>query len=276
MKADVLPPASRKLQVPSWVPEPIAQSVRAKYAADLDAAYAAALRETEHHRVLPDEHLAELVRQDEVREAFADWVRDDLADISERYSPLICDRRMEGVWRELSRQRNGAFLHPARTLSAANTKERQEMALVELFETALLCQETRRGVTMTARQVEEQRGRYLAKAQELESDAIAIMAAPGARKQTERYLRLQDAADVYKEYAAERYWANSLMSLERRHDGRARWVVLTISQKFRALFGSPMYGLTATITSVVLGRKVAPRTVRQWCHPARKARKKSA
>jgi hypothetical protein len=194
MKADVFPQGnSLGLDIPSWVPEPIAQRARAKHAADVDWAYRVALEESGDVSG-PGEYLAEVARQDGVREAFADWVRDDLADITERYLPLVCDRRMESVWRELSRQRNGAFLHPARALvrevgvndfrmtpeysSAANTNERQEMALVELFETALLCQETRWGVTMTARQVEGQRGRYLAKAQELQSDAIAIMAAP--------------------------------------------------------------------------------------------------
>jgi hypothetical protein len=283
MKADVLPPAAPpELNVPSWLPEPIARCVRAKYAAGVHGIYAAAVRESGIER--DDDVANALAEADEVRDAFADVVREELADLGEHYRPLVCDHRMRGVWRELSRQRNGAFLHPAHTLSAANAKERQEMALVELFETALACQQTRHGATMTARQVEEQRRRYLAKARELQSDAVTMIAAPrrflggggGTRKQDERYRRLLDAADVYKEYAAERYWADSLMSLERRHDGRARWVALTIGEKFRALFGSPMYGLTATITSVVLGRKVAPRTVRQWCHPAHKARKKSA
>jgi len=270
MKADVPRIPKLRLRIPAWVPKPVAQSIRAKYAADVDWAYRAALKESGDYSG-PDEHLAAIARQDDVRRAFADVVRDDVADITERYLPF-CDRRMEGVWRELSRQRNGAFLHPA--------KDRQA-ALVELFETALLCQETRRGATMTTGQVEDQRSRYLAKAEELESDASAIMATPGARRQTERhrqtkrYLRLLDAADVYKEYAAERYWADSLTSLERAHDGRARWVALTIGHKFRELFGSPMYGLTATITSVVLRRTVEPRTVRQWCDPADKARKKS-
>ena len=52
------------------------------------------------------------------------------------------------------------------------------------------------------------------------------------------------------------------MALERKHDGRGRWVALTIGDKFRALFGKPMYGLTTTITSVVLGREIESRTVR--------------
>ena len=63
-------------------------------------------------------------------------------------------------------------------------------------------------------------------------------------------------------------------ALERRHDGRARWVALTIADTFRILFGKPMYGLTATIASVILDREIEPRTVQQWVkYPAVKASK---
>jgi hypothetical protein len=284
MKADVplAIAAAPHLEVPAWVPEPVAQSARAKYAADVDWAYRAALEESGDVSG-PDEYLAEVARQDKVREAFAAWVRDDLADINDRYLPLVCDQRMRGVWRELSRQHQGAFLHPACPPLGANAKERQEAAMVELFDTALACQELR-GTTTTRGKADRQRGHYLAKAEELERDALTMSQQPllffgknilTDRRRDELRRRLDDAADAYKEYARALHTAQFCMP-EREHDGRARQVALTIGDKFRALFGSPMYGLTATITSVVLGRKVAPGTVRQWCHPAHKARKKSA
>ena len=62
---------------------------------------------------------------------------------------------------------------------------------------------------------------------------------------TKRCQKLEDAAQAYEDYAGEVYATNSAMALERKHDGRARWVALTIGNTFRALFGSPMYGLTA-------------------------------
>src|SRR5262249_8839152 len=128
------------------------------------------------------------------------------------------------------------------------------------------------------------RRRYLARAEELQRDALTMVSQPllfcredilSDNRRQKLCWKLKDAADAYKKYARAIHTA-ALSMPEREHDGRAHWVALTIGDKFRALFGSPMYGLTATITSVVLGRKVAPRTVRQWCHPARKARKKSA
>jgi hypothetical protein len=185
MKADVFPTtASLRLDIPSWLPEPIAQYVSAKYATDVNWAYREALTESGY---LEDdvscdgeEYLDELIRNDVVREDTAELVRDKLADITERYLPLACDRRMERVWRELSRQRNGAFLHPApplRASSAANAKERQDAAMLELFKAAFACQKLR-GATTTRRQAEQRRNCYLAKADELRNDAIVMLAQP--------------------------------------------------------------------------------------------------
>src|SRR5262249_2510244 len=281
MKADVLPPTTPpELEVPSWVPEPIAQSARAKYAADVHAAYAAAIRETGDAE--GDAEADALAAQNGVRDAFADFVREDLANIAEQYRPLVCDHRMRGVWRELTRQRNGAFLHPAGAPSVANAKERQGRAMVKVFNTALACQEQRRATTARGK-AELQRRRYLAKAKELQRDALTMTTQPllfcGKTILTDKqrhklWQKLENAADAYEEYARAINVAK-LSMLEREHDGRARWVVLTIGDKFRSLFGLPMYGLTATITSVVLGRDIDPRTVRQWCapHPAVKPRK---
>jgi hypothetical protein len=279
MKADA-PAAPPEPEVPSWVPEPIAQSARAKYAADVQAAYAAAIRETGDAE--GDEEADALAVQDEVRDAYADFVREDLADIAEQYRPLVCDRRMRGVWRELSRQRNGAFLYPARAPSLTNAKERQGAAMLELFNTALECQNSREAI-MSRGKAEQQRSRYLAKAEELQRDARTMSRQTllfwGKSILTDKrrhalWRKLEDAADAYKEYASAIHTAARSMP-KRAHDGRARWVAQTIGDKFRALFESPMYGLTAMITSVVLGRRIEPRTVRQWCapHPAVKRQK---
>src|SRR5262245_37113705 len=124
MKADLFPPAAPpELDIPSWVPEPVAQYARTEYAAKVHWAYEEAIRKFEPEN---DEVAQLLAEQDEVRAAYADIVRDDLADIAERYRPLVCDHRMRGVWHELSRLRNGTFLYPARAPSAvADAKERQ-------------------------------------------------------------------------------------------------------------------------------------------------------
>jgi hypothetical protein len=259
MKANVAP-APPWLAIPSWVPDAIVRWVEAAYVADVDRAYEEALREDGYFdgdmpRALRDELIRNAVNRANVTEL----VRDELAEITDRYLPLACDRRMEGVWRELSRQRSsGGFLHPAR--------EQQGAAMLELFRTALACQQ-QYGKTTTRDELERQRQDCLTKAKELKDDAIMVLVQ--SQHGSGRYQSLMDAAQAYEDHAGEISFA---WALERQHDGRGRWVVLTISAKFRELFDSPMYGLTATITSVILGREIDPRTVRKWCdnppHPA--------
>jgi len=260
MKADL----PRPLRIPAWVPEPIAQSARAKYAADVHRTYATAIEE-----LGPPEDAAEcddLAALDEVRDSYFENVRDDLAEIAKNYRPLVSDPRMRGVWHELSRRRNGGFLHPARAPST------QEAAMVELFELALACRKQHWTAT-TRGEVERQRRRFLARAEELEDDAMTMLAQslPSRGKdiltfeqRSELWQKLEHAADACKEYARA-LDATKCFILEREHDSRARQLALVISDQFRTLFGSPMYGLTATITSVVLGRLINSRQTEQWC-----------
>jgi hypothetical protein len=263
MKADL----PRPLRIPAWVPKPIAQSVRAKYAADVHWIYARAIKEFG-----PPEDAAEcddLAALDEVRVNYVEDVRDDLAVIVKHYRPLVSDPRMRGVWHELFRRRNGGFLHPARGAST------QEAAMIELFDLALACRK-QHWIATTRGEVERQRRCYLAKAEELLGDAITMMTQPlpcrgmdfltleQFKQRGELGQRLMHAAAAYEEYARA-LDATKCFILEREHDSRARQLALVISDQFRTLFGSPMYGLTATITSVVLGRQINSRQTEQWC-----------
>jgi hypothetical protein len=297
MKADVPPPAAPlELDIPSWVPEPIAQYVRTEYAADI--------REFEPEN---DEIVDLLAEQNDIRAVYADIVGDDLANIAARYQPLTCDPCMRGVWWELSRRRNGTLMHPARAVPvnakdqqdaalhrrvqrllslvgmpspATTAKDQQAAAMIELFETALACRYLH-CAPPTRAEAKQMRRHYLAKAVELEWDAMAIFNDRDlySGKSVEKFWKtlsdncetLQAAAKVYRARANVIHRAR--LSLPKRtRDVRAQTVVLTISNKFRELFGSPMYGLTANIASVVLKRRIDPRKVRHWCaHPAVKA-----
>jgi hypothetical protein len=285
----------RPLRIPAWVPNPIAQAARTNYAEDVRRAYARAIKEFGPPEDAADcDALAEL---DEVRVNYIEDVRDDLAAIAKNYRLLVSDPRMRGVWRELSRRRNGGFLHPARApstqeavtvelferalacglLHPARAPSTQEAAMVELFDTALACRKWP-WTTTTRGEVERQCRRFLAKAEELENDTISMMTHPlpcrgmdfwTLEPRGELGQKLMRAADACKEYARI-LDSTKCFTLKREHDSSGRQLALTISDKFRALFGSPMYGLTATIASVVLGREIDPRTVRRWCasHPA--------
>ena len=253
MKADL----PRPLRIPAWVPKPIAQFARAGYAGEVHRIYARAIEEFG-----PPEDAAEcddLAKLDEVRINYVENARDDLAEVAKNYRPLVSDPRMRGVWHELSRRRDGGFLYPARGGAA------QEAAMVELFELALECRKYPRFAT-TRGEVERQRRRFLARAEELEDDAMTMMAQDilTFEQRNELWQKLKHAADACKEYA-HALDATKCFILKREHDSRARQLALAISAQFRVLFGSPMYGLTATITSVVLGRQINSRQTEQWC-----------
>jgi hypothetical protein len=264
MKAEVFPAKSTRLDIPSWLPDippwlpdVIAQSVCDKYAAAVDEAYRAAFREYFEPEVLDDWYLNHLLRDDDCCASVAGLVNDDeLVNMTERYLPLVNDLRMRGVWRELSRQRNGGFRYPAIGIDL-------DAAMLEVFNVALACRAQSK-TTTTQRQAELERDHYLARADELRDDSFTLLTESPRGMSLERYQKLQDAAQAYEDHANEIYAANMLVALERRHDGRARWVALTIGNKFRALFGQPMYGQTATVASVVLGREIDSRTVQHW------------
>lgn len=269
--ADVLPVPP--LVIPSWVPELIVQSVRGQYELAVEAAHGAAARECgyfdefDDDRV-PPEFADALSRDDVLRANIADFVRDELADTTARYLPLTCDRRMKGVWRELSkRSSSGEFLHPARLASAPTAQEQQDIAMLDLFHTALGCQQQRDKTTATRGEIEQQRNYYFAKANELRNEARMMLAHDSGDwlSGTKRSLALNAAAQAYEDHANAIYAASSEMAFDRKRDSRARWVALTIANKFRELFNKPMYHLTATIASLILGREIDHRTVRYWC-----------
>lgn len=265
MKADAFPAVvPPELDVPSWVPESIAQFARTKYAADVRWTYEEAIRKFEPEN---DEVAQLLADQVEVRIAYADIVREDLANIADHYHSLIGDRRMSKVWRELTRLRNGAFLYPARAPSSITTaKKRQQAAMLELFKAALACRNHSIASTTRA-QAEQQRQRYIARADELDDDAITMLTQHLDSKERSALGRaLLAAAKAYRQYASAIRRAQSALP-ERKCDAHARAVVRTIADEFQTLFGSPMYGLTATIASVVLNRPIDPGTVRYWCPP---------
>lgn len=82
----------------------------------------------------------------------------------------------------------------------------------------------------------------------------------------ERRRRLLAAAETYDEIATETYAADTSTALDRDRGNRgARWFARAVSSRCQELFGSPLYGLTAIMSSVVLGRDIEPPVVRQWC-----------
>src|SRR5262249_17956456 len=109
---------------------------------------------------------------------------------------LVCDPRMKDVWRELSKRRNGVFLHPARPSSALTAKDRQDAAMLRLFNMAYGCQEPHGETTTTRGQAEQKRSYFLAKVEELKTDALMM------RRQSRLSDELVDEAAAYAGYAS--------------------------------------------------------------------------
>jgi hypothetical protein len=243
MKADVLPVGDHSTFVersiawhpvlPAFVPEPIVGLVGTLLASDI-----ASLR-------------YEASREDVDGCCDHAMVQCEAVEIAvERYLPLACDLRMKNVWQELTRKSNGTFLRPARNGD-------QDAALVELFTIAYGCRTAQqRETTTTRKQAEQERDRLLAQADELDRYATALGWGHDRK--------LEEAARTCRDRAHKTYTARAVMAHSRPHDGRARWVVLTLAGAFQRLFDSQMSGLTATIASVILDREIAPRKVRQW------------
>lgn len=232
------------LRIPSWVPKSVAAAACEEYDAAVD----------ERARGVP-------------------------SDLPKFPLPLLSDERMRGVWLELQRKRRdgGGFLHPAdRSISAASAEERQAVAMEMLFRAAVKYT-IRPGRTMTRQKEEENSRRWIWKAGDLQMDGVMMLMSAhytnggerSAIDQTrERTRELFAAAEVYRQRAKEAYERSQSADIHRdRGFAQDRWFVRAMAGKLKQLFGSPMYGITARISSVAIGREIEPGTVRQWCKP---------
>src|SRR5262249_45998047 len=122
-----------------------------------------------------------------------------------------------------------------------------EAAMVELFDTALACRKQHWPAT-TRGELERLRRRFLARAEELEDDAMTMMAQPllsrgkdilTFEQRSELWQKLERAADACKAYAGA-LDATKCFTLEREHASRARRLALVVSYRSRAFFGPRM------------------------------------
>jgi hypothetical protein len=244
------------LQIPSWVPSIIAELARRTWLSN----------KSEAERI--------------------GYVAPYIEDADKVLNRLVCDKRMRHVWRELSRRRrDGEFMHPVRGSEPEKDKDTLQIeAMAHLF-----CQSAFKALlsygeeVVTRQQAEQRHKELLDKAKQLRVDACrlffqSVYRSPLSSSRLsycdleQRHRDLNHAAQILESYAAENLVFEMETALERdRGDGDIRWVALGLAEVCRILFGSPLYGVTATIVSVALGRDINARTVRQWyAHPADK------
>ena len=114
-----------------------------------------------------------------------------------RYLPLVCDPRMKSVWRELSRHGSNWRIPPPGGIRR-QPEERQDMAMLELFIRAFICQQKQQVKTTTRRAVDQRRDRYLAKADGAEGRCHNDAGSSGDEVWHERYRKLMDAAQALR------------------------------------------------------------------------------
>jgi hypothetical protein len=166
---------------------------------------------------------------------------------------LLVDQRMRRVWRELTKQKKDSattFVHSAKlTWDFDNAADRQDTAIASLLYLAVNLAISDPTV-MTRREVEVQRRRFLDK-----TAAAFVQGDVAAARDHE-----VKAAD----WAAAAATRTRLVVERDTGDSQARCFAILFADQCRRIFGSPLYGVTATVASVALGRKLTARAVRNW------------
>ena len=172
-----------------------------------------------------------------------------------RMKRILCDPRMENVWRELQRTRRsgGGFINPAWGRAGFGDEVQQE-GMVWLF--TLLVGNLHPGLTVRIQtEIELEKSRFLDHLTNLRAIATDIYRiAPLRAKAIEGEA---DALAIEIESAFGGRTANhsdALTVQRQRGDSHVRACVIQAVNACRQCFGSPLYSTVATITNVALDR----------------------
>jgi hypothetical protein len=229
---------STSLTVPTWVPEPVAQAARALH---------------DHHLKANNVKSCALQR-------------------------LVADERMRRVWGELSKRRRERYQKTDVFQYCANLpwvdtdapQDHQDAAMASLLYFAVNHAGNAPRV-ITRKELETVRGK--------EHDKVAALGV--AADEIRLYGPSQAAAvKVIEDHARNleeqlsKMEASPLVVERDTGDAQARCFCILFAGRCRQLFGSPLYGITAIVASVALGREITDRAAREWCnsHPADKSR----
>jgi hypothetical protein len=181
---------------------------------------------------------------------------------------LVTDPRMRNVWSQLVRtnRKTGGFYRPALSPGpeqVAEAAERQDWAMTLLFSVAYslaVCHPC----VMLRRKVESLRAQQQELARKLRQEAEGqYVIEQWENDRPSRGEKLDAAADAFDEIAAEA-GSRGIVAERDRGLGEAHALAVAIAQTCGWLFGSPLYTVTATITSVAIDREVSRSQVRGW------------
>ena len=215
--------------IPSWVPPPVADAAKA------------------------------------LRMHFVDR-RDALAALDR----IVSDDRMDMVWKELLKRKKGAsteFFYSAHvpSINSGDAIAHQHAAMAALFYHAVSVAVSAPRV-VTRADLEGLRRKLLDESEMLEQAAELLRVRGPGRAATESAAGAADGARARKAESDQLGQAETRLIVKRdTGDAQARCFALLFAERFQTLLGTRMYGLTATVASVALGREITERAVREWC-----------
>jgi len=229
MKADI----PRPLRIPRWVPKQVAAKAR------------------------------ELSRTGKARFDGPLLVASE-ADF-QRLLRLTTDPRMKWVWRELGKRRGDDYLYPA-WQSKQPVADRQGIGMTILFLHALKLIKIMREVwsdrvsSASRKDAAYVRKKSVTMARTLRALAEVFVEPPSSPDELDREnaRKLEAAAEVFDQLAVKPH-------VRDRGNTLIRYITGDLVKTCRVIFGSSMYGVVATITSVLLGDSNIPAsTIRNW------------
>jgi hypothetical protein len=188
---------------------------------------------------------------------------------------LATDPRMRNVWLQLVKRdrKTGRFCQPALIPSpelVGAAAERQNWAMTLLFSLAFGYAVSPPSVTLR-RELENLRAQKQELARKLREQAeeqYEIEHAFGVEDDGSRAEKLDAAAEALEKMAEDA--GSGCIVVERdRGLGEPHALAVRIAERCQWLFGSPLYTVTATFTSVALDAQVSDRQVREWWSSSR-------
>jgi hypothetical protein len=173
---------------------------------------------------------------------------------------LIADERMRRVWKELSRHRREQH-QPTDAFLRSSELLKQDAAMTSLFYFALNLAVNAPAV-ITRKELETVRSETLHRVAALRAAADEIRLYGPSQAAA---AKVNDDIARHLEEPLPRMEASRLVVERDTGDAQARCFSILFTGYCRQVFGSPLYGTTATVASVALGREITARAVREWC-----------
>jgi hypothetical protein len=176
---------------------------------------------------------------------------------------VVTDKRMNKVWRELSRsRRNERVSLPKASNNWSSERQRKDFEMQQFLEEIVyLTATTFENLPAIKRYSPSQSklGEWKKTAVALRQEAAEIRTAGGNRKS---FLagQLLAAAEAYDELSGD----TKPSRRGKKPDAVARDLAIEFSRITKTRFGSPLFSTLATTISVVLRRRVTARSVRDW------------